>query len=261
MTDSPHPIVAPRLTALDGIRHGFFTRHGGVSTGIYGSLNCGLGSQDDTARVTENRARVARHLGAASHSIVTAHQYHSRDVAIAATVWDRAEMPRADAIVTATPGLVVGVLAADCAPVLFADAHARVIGAAHAGWRGALDGILEQTVAAMVGLGARSDRIHAALGPCIGPASYEVGPEFEARFVEADAANARYFSRPEEPSGRPHFDLPRFVVDRLGRLDLASVENVTRCTLANESLLFSYRGSQRRKHPDYGRQISAIVLP
>ena len=258
MPASLSPITAQFLT-LPGIRHGFFTRQGGASHGIYASLNCGLGSGDEPTHVVENRARVAAHLGAAPSHLITLYQIHSREVVTASVPWAREATPQADAIVTRTPGLAIGAMAADCAPVLFADPEARVIGAAHAGWRGALSGILADTVDAMEGLGASRSCIRACLGPCISAAAYEVGPEFEAEFLAQSPENARFFSR-TAASTRPRFDLPAFVLARLGATGIGSVESQTVCTYADESRFFSFRRTTHRKEPDYGRQISAIVL-
>jgi hypothetical protein len=255
----PKPITADCLSDIAGIEHGFFTREGGVSDGIYGSLNCGLGSKDAGERVQENRRRVAMHLGATPDRLLTCHQSHTADAVIVTEPWTREAMPRADGHATATPGIALGALAADCAPVLFCDPEARVIGAAHAGWKGALDGILESTITAMIRLGARPGRIRAALGPCIGAQSYEVGPEFEARFLAADVGNAQFFRRPV-PNGRPYFDLPGYVLSRLAAAGLDTVENVSACTYAGEAEFFSFRRATHRGEPDYGRQISALVL-
>lgn len=251
------PITAGCLTRLPGIVHGFFTRVGGVSTGIYAGLNCGLGSRDDRASVLENRRLVAQHL--MSRDLVTLNQVHSADAIVVDGSVPYSELPRADGIVTRTRGLAVGVLSADCTPVLFADATAGVIGAAHAGWRGAIGGVLEATVAAMEASGARRSGITAAIGPCINQDGYEVGPEFEAQFLEADAINARFFRRPR-PEAKPHFDLPGFIEHRLSRLGLCAVERRSDCTVASEETLFSYRRSQQRKESDYGRQVAAIAL-
>jgi YfiH family protein len=257
----PKPVTADRLAALSGpsgIRHGFFTRHGGVSQGGYASLNCGLGSRDDPQAVAENRARVSRFLDAAS--LLTAHQVHSATAVVADRAWSRDERPRADAIVTATPGIALGVLTADCAPVLFADSQARVVAAAHAGWRGAIGGVIEATLAAMEGLGARRERIEAAVGPCILQPNYEVGPEFEREFLARDPGSAPFFARPHSnPQGRAHFDLAGYVLHRLQRAGLAPVDAAS-CTYAGTEDFFSYRRSQARKENDYGRQISAIAL-
>lgn len=255
----PNPITADCLADISRIDHGFFTREGGVSEGIYGALNCGVGSRDERARVLENRARVAAHLGTGPERLLTCHQIHSSAAVIVSEPWGAAGIPKADALVTNMPGLALGALAADCAPVLFADPDARVIGAAHAGWKGALGGVLESTLAAMTQLGAKPGNIRAALGPCIGRDAYEVGPEFEANFIAADPNHALFFSR-RAPEGRPYFDLPGFVLARLARSGLDTVENCTVCTYGEESRLFSYRRATHRGDPDYGRQVSAIVL-
>jgi YfiH family protein len=255
----PKPITADCLADMGGIAHGFFTREGGVSEGIYGALNCGAGSKDDRARVVENRSRVAAHLGTSGERLVTCHQIHSADAIVVTEPWPLGQNPKADGLVTRVRGIALGALAADCAPVLFADREARVIGAAHAGWKGALGGVLEATIAAMTALGARPSRIRAALGPCIGPEAYEVGPEFEAQFVAADPGFARFFRRPRV-DGRPYFDLPGFVLEKLAGTGLDTVENCTACTYSNENRLFSYRRATHRGEPDYGRQVSAIVL-
>jgi hypothetical protein len=255
----PIAIEAPTLQDGGGIRHGFYGRAGGVSEGIYGSLNCGLGSRDERERVTENRSRVCRHLGGRGDRVVTLFQVHSPTALVVDGPFPPGEIGRADALVTRTRGLVIGALAADCTPVLYADAQAGVIAAAHAGWRGALAGVLEATVAAMEGIGADRRRIRAAIGPTIGPTAYEVGPEFEAQFLAASPANARFFHRPKV-GARPYFDLPGYVGMRLEGLMLASVESVTQCTYSAESSFFSYRRATHRGEPDYGRQVSAIVV-
>ena len=251
----PKPIIADSL-AHARVAHGFFTRAGGVSEGTYASLNCGLGSQDDAGAVRENRARVAAHVGA--DSLITAHQVHGTVAVVAEDPWAHDARPKADAIVTTRRGLAVGVLTADCAPVLFADGEARVAAAAHAGWRGALSGILEATIAAMERLGARRQRIVAAVGPCIGQDAYQVGPEFEQAFLQHDPASARFFVRPE-PGARPHFDLAGYAWRRLERAGVAG-NQISKCTFANDTAFFSYRRSRALGEPDYGRQISAIVL-
>jgi YfiH family protein len=252
------PIEAPALAAIPNLRHGFFTRQGGRSSGIYASLNCGTGSKDDRTTVLANRTLVAAHLGAAPERLLTCHQSHTA-LAIAVSEPWTGPMPKVDGIVTRTPGLAIAVLAADCAPILFADPEARVIGAAHAGWRGALSGVLEATITAMEDLGAKRGRICAALGPCIGPEHYEVGPEFEQQFRENDPSNDRFFHRPHSKE-RAHFDLPGYVMYRLSRAGLAESESVSRCTYANEDRFFSFRRATHRGENDYGRQISAIVL-
>jgi purine-nucleoside/S-methyl-5'-thioadenosine phosphorylase / adenosine deaminase len=254
------PFEADCLTILPGVRHGFFTRQGGVSRGIYASLNCGQGSDDDRVAVSENRSLVAGHLGAPGGDIQTVHQIHSANVVIADQLVDRGILPKGDALVTRTPGLAIGVLTADCAPVLFADGEAKVVGAAHAGWRGAISGVVEETIRAMESLGARRTSIRAAVGPAIGAAAYEVGEEFEVEFLEQNPVNARFFRRPHGKTGKPFFDLPGYVHDRLKHAGLTAPENASHCTMVNESLFFSFRRSQKRSEADYGRQISAIVV-
>ena len=252
-------IRAECLSEIDSISHGFFTRQGGVSSGLYASLNCGLGSNDEPASVGENRSRVARSLGAEPEQVVTLYQVHSATAIVVDKPAVRGAMPKADALVTRTPGLVVGALAADCTPVLLADPHAKVVAAAHAGWRGTLSGVLDAVISAMQGLGAEPSRIRAAIGPCINQANYEVGPEFEAEFLRHDRRNGRFFTRPN-PGARPRFDLPGYVEHRLADAGIDIIERRCLCTYENESLLFSYRRSTQRKEADYGRQISAIVV-
>jgi len=251
------PITAPCLEGSPRIRHAFFTRHGGVSQGIYASLNCGLGSKDEAAAVRENRVRVAAHLQAATVS--TAHQVHSPTAVVVTQAWPEAERPRADALVTASRGLAVGVLAADCTPVLFADPVAGIVGAAHAGWRGAIGGVLESAIACMEGLGARRADIRAAVGPCIGQAAYEVGWDFERDFLQRDPDSRRFFAVPA-PGARPHFDLPAYALHRLQRAGIGHACSCTYCTYTHTDDFFSFRRSQARGDIDYGRQISAIVL-
>ena len=257
--NQPDPVRSPALEQLRpaGIRHGYFTRVGGVSDGIYEGLNIGTGSRDDPVKVRENRRRVAGWMGVAPQHLLTAYQVHSPDVIVAREPFP-GERPKADAIVTDKPGLAIGVSTADCGPVLYADVEARVIGAAHAGWKGALTGVLENTVAAMERLGARRDRIVAVLGPSIGPENYEVGPEFVERFSAADPANARYFSASKQ-TGHAMFDLNRYTVDRLVRAGVKA-SKLDRCTYAEDGLFYSYRRTTHRNEEDYGRQISAIVL-
>jgi YfiH family protein len=247
------------LAGLPGIRHAFFTRGGGVSDGIYKSLNGGVGSQDAPAKVADNRARMAAALGVLPSHFVTPHQVHSPDVVTAESPWTPDARPRADAIVTRRVGLAIGVSTADCGPVLFADAQARVIGAAHAGWRGALTGVIEATVDAMERCGADRDRIVASLGPMIRQRSYEVGPEFVARFVTADESNAAYFL-PGERDGHAQFDLAGFIAARLAGAGIRRIEDVDRCTYADPGAFYSYRRSVHRGEPDYGRHINAIAL-
>lgn len=250
---------AENLRKLEGISHGFFSARGGVSEGIYSSLNCGLGSSDDSAAVHENRRRVAHELGTVSARLVTAFQVHSPDAALIEAPWPEDARPRVDAIVTATPGLAVGVLTADCAPVLFCDAEAGVVGAAHAGWRGAVTGVLDDTVAKMEQLGARREAIRAAVGPCISLSIYEVGDEFRDSFLAQAPGSESFFSRPEG-ARKVHFDLSGYVARRLRDLALAEVEALNHCTFSEEDRYFSYRRSQRDGHSDYGRQISAILV-
>jgi len=243
----------------DGIRHGFFTRDGGVSGGIFASLNCGFGSGDDESNVAENRRRVAAALGLPPDRLVTCNQFHSAEAVAVERPWRREDRPRADAMVTRTPGIALGILTADCAPVLFADPDARVIGAAHAGWRGALGGVLEAAVRAMVALGAARERIAAGIGPCIGRASYEVGAEFPAPFLAADSGNADFFVSAAR-AGHFLFDLSGYVAQRLERLGLAGIERTGGDTAAEPARFFSYRRACLRKETDYGRELSAICL-
>lgn len=252
MTLSPitHPL-------LDDLPHGFFTRQGGVSEGVYATLNAGPGSGDAEAAVCENRTRIAGHLGVTAEALRTLHQIHSA-TAILAEPAPPAERPKADALVCTRPDLAVGALAADCAPVLLADPEAGVVAAAHAGWRGALDGVLRATVALMAGQGARPARIRAVIGPCIGPGAYEVGPEFAERFVAADRAFARFFA--DGPAGRPQFDLPGFCLDRLAGAGVGDAAWTGHCTYGDEARFFSYRRATHRGEPDYGRLIAAIRL-
>lgn len=253
------PLAAACLTGSAGIRHGFFTRSGGASSGIYAGLNCGFGSNDEPTLVAENRARVARHLNSPAGLVLTLHQVHSAIAVIVEDHIPRLELPKADGVVTATPGLVIGALAADCAPILFADPQARIVGAAHAGWRGAVGGVIEATVAAMERLGARRQNIRACVGPCISQKNYEVGADFEAELVARDSANTAFFAR-RGTNPKPHFDLPAFVAAQLHNAGLGTVERQTPCTYENESLFFSFRRTTHRREGDYGRQISAIVL-
>ncbi len=258
MNDSvrPDPIRTPALNR-PGVRHGFFTRTGGVSTGIYRGLNVGVGSQDARDNVTENRQRVADWMRVAPENLLTLYQIHSADALVVREPF-AGERPKADAMVTDRPGIALGALAADCGPVLYADADAGVIGAAHAGWKGALTGVLEATIEAMEGLGAQRDRIVAILGPSISARNYEVGPEFVARFVAVDATNADYFTS-SATAGHAMFDLNRYTVDRLKRAGVTA-DMTGHCTYAEEDDFYSYRRTTHRQEPDYGRQISAIVL-
>jgi hypothetical protein len=250
---------ATSLVALAGIRHAFFTREGGVSDGIYASLNGGVGSRDDQARVAENRARMAAALGVAPDALLTPYQIHSANVVVAETPWTPATRPRADAVVTRTPGIAIGVSTADCGPVLLADPDARVIGAAHAGWRGAVGGVTDAAVAAMEQLGARRERIVAAIGPLIRQPSYEVGAELVENFVRADADNARFF-QPSPRPGHAMFDLPGYIAARLARAGIGAIEDLGACTYADPQRFFSFRRTTHRGEPDYGRHVNAIVL-
>lgn len=258
-TVRPEPIRSAELDrfAPAGVRHGFFTRRGGVSAGIYRGLNAGVGSNDRPDHVAENRRRVAAWFGCDAGALLTLYQVHSAD-ALVVRAPHAGERPKADAMVTNRPGIVLGVLAADCGPVLFADGEAGVVGAAHAGWKGALTGILEATVEAMESIGARRDRITAVLGPSISAAAYEVGPEFVARFAEADPANGSYFAASPR-DGHAMFDLNRYTVDRLAQAGVEAAM-IGRCTYADEDDFYSYRRATHRREPDYGRQISAISL-
>jgi polyphenol oxidase len=252
-------IEASSLAQLDGIAHRFFTRRGGVSSGLYSSLNCGFGSGDNPDNVRENRRRAAEAFGRREPELLTLYQIHSTDVlAVGAERWISPGAPKADGMVTDRPDVVLGVMAADCAPVLLADPQAQVIGAAHAGWRGALNGVVEATIAAMEKLGARRERVRAAVGPCIGRESYEVGPEFPAPFLKQDEANARFF-RPAPRAGHFLFDLPGYICGRVGKAEVA-VEATGHDTLAAPDDFFSYRRNTLQGVKDYGRGLSAIAL-
>jgi len=244
--------------SVPGIAHGFFGRQGGVSKGIYASLNCGPGSKDSRDDVMENRARATAAL-APNAALVTLYQVHSAEAVTVTAPWPIPENPKADAMATDRPGIALGILTADCAPILLTDPKARIIGAAHAGWNGALAGVVESVLAAMERLGAKPERIRAAIGPCISQGAYEVGPEFERRFVGADANNARFFARSPR-AGHWQFDLPAYVAQRLKEASVESVEILDVCTYAREDEFFSYRRTTHRKEPDYGRELSAIML-
>ena len=245
--------------ALPGLAHAFFTRRGGVSVGLYQSLNGGVGSQDEALAVSANRARMARALGIAPERLSIPYQVHSPDVVALNAPFARDARPRCDALVTATPGVGLGVTGADCGMILFADPEARVIGAAHAGWKGALTGVIEATAAAMVALGARAERIHAALGPCIAQASYEVGAEFVAAFAAGDRDCARFFI-PSRNAGRSMFDLHGYIAERARRARVGRFEDLGLDTYADEARFFSYRRATHRKEADYGRLVAAIAL-
>jgi purine-nucleoside/S-methyl-5'-thioadenosine phosphorylase / adenosine deaminase len=252
-------LQAKSLAGLAGVRHAFFTREGGVSEGLYASLNGGIGSDDDRAHVIENRARMAAALGVAPAALLTAYQIHSPDVIIAEGPWTHEARPRADAIATRVPGLAIGVSTADCGPVLLADGEARVIAAAHAGWRGALDGVTDAAIATMERLGAVRERIVAAIGPMIRQPNYEVGGDLIDRFLAADPSNDRFF-RPAARSGHALFDLAGYVAARLTRAGVARVDDLGVCTYAEPGRFFSFRRTTHRGEPDYGRHINAIVL-
>ncbi len=252
-------LQAASLSALEGIRHAFFTREGGVSGGLYASLNSGIGSQDEAAHVAENRARMAQALGVDPVRLLTAYQIHSPHVVVAEEPWDVDTRPRADAIVTRTPGLAIGVSTADCGPLLFADPEAQVIGAAHAGWRGAFSGVIDGTIAAMEALGADRRRMTVALGPLIRQQNYEVSQSFVDEFVRADVTYARFFV-PAARDGHAMFDLPGFIASRVARSGIDRFEDLGICTYSDPDRFYSYRRSTHRAEPDYGRHVNAIVL-
>lgn len=252
-------LQAPTLSALHGIRHAFFTRAGGVSEGVYASLNGGIGSQDKAGNVAENRARMARTLDVSPENFVTAYQIHSPDVVIAEQPWSANARPRADAIVTRVPRLGIAVTTADCSPVLFAEARAGVVGAAHAGWRGALAGVIEATINAMEKLGADRAHVVAAIGPMIRQRSYEVGAELVEKFLGDDRGNARFFA-PAQRDEHAMFDLAAYVAARLASAGIRQIEDLDRCTYSDPSHFFSYRRSQHRGESDYGRHVNAIAL-
>jgi YfiH family protein len=256
------PVMTKTAAGLDdipGIRHAFFTRHGGVSRGPYDSLNCGLGSLDDPEHVAVNRARAAAHFAVPAASLVTAYQVHSAEVAVVDRPWPPSLRPQVDALVTRTPGIVLGVLSADCAPVLLADGETGVVAAAHAGWRGAKAGVLEATVAAMIRLGAKTGRIIAAVGPCIQQGSYEVGSEFRATFT-ADEPETKDLFRPADREGHFMFDLPGYVRRRLAALAVKTIDALAEDTAADAANYFSYRRTTLAGGGDYGRGLSAIAL-
>jgi len=250
------PLHAAAL-ASPGVAHAFFTRRGGVSTGVYASLNGGVGSRDAPEDVRENRARMAVVLGVAADHLLVPFQAHTNVALAVDAPW--AERPRCDGLATATPGVALGVTGADCGVILFADAEARVIGAAHAGWKGALDGVIEATVDVMITLGARRSNVVAALGPTIGRASYQIGPEFFARFRDADPRSAPLFSA-DEASDRSHFDLPGYIGMRARAAGVAHFQDLALDTYADPERFFSYRRATHRGEPDYGRLVAGIAL-
>jgi YfiH family protein len=251
------PVASEILQGSPGCAHVFLGRQGGVSAGVYASLNCGPGSGDDAQAVAENRRRALAQLGA--KHLNTLYQVHSSDAVIVTQGWTREGAPHADGMATKERGIALGVLAADCAPVLLADVQAGVIGAAHAGWKGALNGIVEATIAAMESLGAQRPHIRAAVGPCIAQDAYEVGPEFFDRFVVDDTRTERFFVKGVKPR-HWQFDLSGFVVARLGQAGVGKIDPLNICTYADEDGYFSYRRSTHRSEADYGRNLSAIVL-
>lgn len=252
-------ISAPSLNGAHNISHAFFTREGGVSEGLYASLNGGRGSNDDPVAVLENRRRMTEALGVPEGQLATPYQIHSADVVVAFEPWAKGEAPQADGLVTATRGLALGIATADCGPVLFADPGEGIIGAAHAGWKGALGGVLDETVLAMEKLGARRDSVIAVLGPCIRQPSYEVGAEFVANFHAADAANQRFF-RSSANDGKSLFDLGGYITTRLRGIGIGHVADLGFDTYADEARFFSYRRTTHRAEPDYGRLVAAIAL-
>ena len=252
-------LQAKSLSKLPDIRHGFFTRSGGVSGGVYESLNGGIGSSDRPENVAENRARMAASLGVTPNRFITAYQIHSPEVVVAENAWPHDARPRADAIVTKTSKLAIGISTADCGPVLLADPQARVIGAAHAGWRGALTGVIETTVAAMEKLGAARKNIIAAAGPMIRQPNYEVGQDLIDRFVALEPNTIRFF-KPATREGHAMFDLGGYVVSRLRRAGVGEIEDIGLCTYADPAQFYSYRRATHRAEPDYGRHINAIAL-
>ena len=246
-----------KAEALDGVAHGFLGRRGGVSEGVLAGLNVGWGSGDDRAAITENR-RLAVDAVLPGARLVTVHQIHSHYV-VEAGDWPDDKRPHADGLVTDRPGILLGILTADCAPVLFADAEAGVVGAAHSGWRGAVVGVNEATVAAMEKLGARRERIAAAVGPAIAARNYEVDQSFKALLVSYHAENERFFA--EGPAGKPHFDLEAYIRFRLAAVGVRKVEGLGLDTYADSDRFYSYRRATHRGEPDYGRQVSLIGLP
>lgn len=249
------PVRSSKLEALD-VQHGFFTRRSGVSKGIYESLNVGLGSDDKREHVIENRKRVAQFFDLEPVNLLTAYQVHSTDIVAVTGPWEEDTLPKVDGLVTNNPELAIGVLTADCGPVLFADRNKRVVGAAHAGWKGATGGVLENTINAMEGLGANRESITAVLGPTISQSSYEVGPEFVDRLTKQEPSNNKYFVQSERPD-HAMFDLPTYIVERLTRAGI-DASWTGHCTYTGVDDYFSYRRTTHNNEPDYGRQISAV---
>ena len=252
-------VEAPELSSHSGVRHAFFTRRGGVSEGLYASLNGGLGSQDRPEAVAENRARMCAQLGLPADRMASLYQVHSAEAVVVEAPFPMNERPKADAMVTRVPGLALGIATADCGPILFADPENGVVGAAHAGWKGALTGVVEATVAAMEGLGARRSAIVAVLGPTISQAAYEVGVDFMARFRDEAPGSDRFFADGSRPD-HAQFDLPGFVRLRLEQAEIREATILGLCTYADAGRFYSYRRTTHRGEPDYGRLISAIAL-
>lgn len=259
MTSQASFIKSETLSALAGIDHAFFTRKGGASSGIYKSRNIGLGSKDQRDDVLENRTRCAADLGIDVAMLVNVYQIHSPTVVTVDNVWAPGDGPKADGMVTARPGIMLGIATADCGPVLFADNTAKVVGAAHAGWRGATGGVLESTIAAMEALGANRSNITAVLGPTIAQASYEVGPEFVSNLTKIAPQNTKYLI-PSHRENHALFDLPQYIVDRLEAAGIKAADNINLDTYEDEERFYSYRRTTHRGEADYGRLLSAIVL-
>ena len=251
------PVIQSPTLAAAGVKHAFFTRNGGVSEGVYATLNGGVGSSDARENVAENKRRMAETLGVSAERFLVPFQIHSADCLAVDTPWT--DRPRCDGLATATPGLALGVTGADCGMILFADPKAAVVGACHAGWKGALSGVIESTLAAMEKLGARRAETIVALGPTIGPRSYEVGPEFFAQFVAQSPEHARFFSTSVKAEHKM-FDLPAFIGFRVEQARVATFENLALDTYADEARFYSYRRTTHRKEPDYGRLVSAVAL-
>ena len=252
-------ITIKPFSLLPNIKHGFFTRKGGISDGLYTSLNCGFGSGDRVENVNTNRNCALLELGAPNTSLLTCNQIHSSRALIVTSPWSEKDRPAADGMVTAIPGITLGILTADCAPVLFTDPTAGIIGAAHAGWRGALDGILEATIGQMIGLGSLNSNIKVAIGPCIGESSYEIGPEFRDIFINSSANNNQFF-KPTSRKGHHMFDLASYIEHRLLDVGISEIYKTGYDTCQNEDLFFSYRRSVKRGEQGYGRGLSVITM-
>jgi YfiH family protein len=250
-------VTCPNLSFSSRIKHGFFTRNHGVSAGIYNSLNCGYGSGDEMTKVSENRRRVASEMGGAT--LCTVHQVHSPRAVIVDEPWEHKDAPEADALVTARPGIALGILTADCLPILFADGKNGVIAAAHSGWKGAIGGVIENTITAMQGLGAALPDISATIGPAISQKSYEVGAEFFERFIGQDTDNENFFLQSDREN-HYLFDLAAYASHRLDRAGISQINIIAQDTYLNDNSFFSYRRSCKRGEPAYGRQISVITL-